>query len=438
MTEPKILKTAAVFGQLLALFPFAVLMCGAGINRYEPWIYAVIYAVWGGFYIAGRFFGGLAGELSGRFPKKAQPVILFLSRAAAIIPVGIFIFAVIAGGITSAAFFYVLPGGIIAYFGAHGCTGKGYSDVFSRGWFALYFGAAVIAAVMLWSTHDGELAANGIFQLCIGFALIILLSALLANQTNIDVCTKQRAGGKSVLPEGLRRYNAVLITVICTVTIGLFLFARPLAGLVKLLISLIGRAVLFVFQSLGSCVQTAPDDGMSDPGQDNISDIFPSEPANPLANAALALLMIGMLVVAFLLRKQIWSALKSIFEPLFRRNKEASDIPFYDEILVSDAKKLSPRARRRAERELVRQYKRENDPARRYRLGYALFLVRLGKTDKPPVPADTTTIHREKGENAFEIDLGEFSGVYERVRYGETAPTADELARQEQILIALK
>jgi len=438
MTEPKILKSAAVFGQFLALFPFAVLMCGAGINRYELWIYVVIYAVWGAFYIAGRFFGGLAGELSGRFPQKAQPMILFLSRAAAVIPVGIFILTVIMGEITSAAFFYVLPGGIIAYFGAHGCTGKGYSDVFSRGWFALYFGAAVIAAVMLWSTHNEELAASGIFQLCIGFALIILLSALLANQTNIDVCTKQRAGGKSVLPEGLRRYNAVLITIICTVTIGLFLFARPLAGLVKLLISLIGRAVLFVFQSLGSCVQTAPDDEISDPNSENIGDVFPAEPTNPLANIAFALLMLGMLAVIFLLRKQIWSAIKSFFEPLFRRNKDASDIPFYDEILVSDAKKLSPRARRRAERELVRQYKRENDPARRYRLGYALFLVRLGKTNKPPVPADTTTIHREKGESAFGTDLGELTGVYERVRYGETAPTAEELARQEQILIAIK
>lgn len=439
MTEPKILKAAAVFGQFLAMFPFAVLLCGVGVNSYEPWIYLAAYAVWAAFYIAGRFSGTLARELerSGKPSKKAQPVVLFLSRIAVIIPSAVFIITVMAARITSMTFFYVLPAAIIAYFGAHGCTGKGYSDVFSRGWFALYFIAAVIAAIMLWSTNEEELAAAGIFQLCAGFALIILISALLANQTNIDVCTKQRAGGKSVLPGGLRRYNAVLITVVCSVTIGLFLFARPLAELVKLVISLIGRGVLFFFESLSSCVQTTPD-GISDPDSGSIGDIVPSEPASILANVIFVLLIFGLLLLAFRLRKQIWSAIKYIFEPLFRKGKEASDIPFYDEFLVSDARRLSPRARRRAERELARQYRRETDPTRRYRFGYALFLIRLGKTNQPPMPVDTTTIHREKGESAFETDLGELSGVYNRVRYGEAAPTAEELSRQEQLLAELK
>lgn len=438
--EPKILSVAAVFGQFAALFPFAVLMCGIGVNGYELWIYLAAYAVWAIFYIAGRFLGKLAHELelSGKPSKRAQPVVLFLSRIAIIIPVAAFIFTVLAAKITTLTFFYVLPGGVIAYFGAHGSTAKGYSDVFSRGWFALYFVAAIIAAIMLWSTHEDELAAPGIFQLCVGFALIILLSALLANQTNIDVCTKQRAGGKSVLPGGLRRYNAMLITVICSATIGLFLFARPLAELVKLLISLVGRGVLYVFESLGSLLNVTDDYVTPDPASGSVGDIVPSEPASILANVLFMLLMIGMLAVIFLLRKQIWNALKNFFEPLFRKGKEASDVPFYDEFLVSDAKKLSPRARRRAERELIRQYRRETDPSRRYRFGYALFLIRLGRTNQPPMPVDTTTVHREKGESAFERDLGELSGVYNRVRYGEAAPTAEELARQEQLLATLK
>lgn len=440
MTEPKILKAAAVFGQFLAMFPFAVLMCGVGLNRYETWTYLAAYAVWTAFYAVGRLFGKLARELelSGKPSKKAQPVVLFLSRIAVIIPAAVFVFAVIALKITSMVFFYVLPAGIIAYFGAHGCTGKGYSDVFSRGWFALYFISAIIAAIMLWSTHEKELATNGIFQLCIGFALIILISSLLANQTNIDVCTKQRAGGKSVLPSGLRRYNALLITVICSVTIGLFLFARPLAELVKLVISLIVRGILFIFSSLGSLVQTDPGSTEPDPVPGDVGQIVPSEPASILANIVFVLLIFGMILLIFRLRKQIWSAIKSIFEPLFRKGNEGLDIPFYDEFLVSDSRKLTPRARRRAERELVKQYARENDPSRRYRFGYALFLLRLGKTDQPPIPADTTTAHREKGERAFETNLGGFSETYNRVRYGNSAPTAEELARQEEFLNDIK
>lgn len=440
MTEPKILKFSAVFGQFLALFPFAVLLCGVGTHSFEPWSYLAAYAVWAAFYALGRLAGMIARELelSGKPSKKAQPVVLFLSRTAVIIPTVIFIIVVLAAKLTTMSFFYVLPAGIIAYFGAHGCTGKGYSDVFSRGWFALYFISAVIAAMMLWSTRDEELAAVGIFQLCIGFALITLLSALHANQTNIDVCTKQRAGGKSVLPGGLRRYNAVLITVICSATIGLFLFAKPLAELVKLIISLVGRGVLFVLESLGSLVRVDPDDVLPDTSPGDIGQIVPSEPASILANIFFVLLIFGVLLLMIRLRKQIWSAIKYIFEPLFRKGRETADIPFYDEFLVSDAKKLSPRTRRRAERKLSKQYRRETDPARKYRLGYALFLIRLGKTNRPPTPVDTTTVHREKGERAFEIDLGELSGVYNRVRYGETAPTAEELIRQEKLLTEIK
>lgn len=433
------LRLAAVFGQFLALFPLAAAFCGLGAGGYLPWIFCVIYAVWGAFYAAGYLLGKLARELelSGKPSKKAQPLILFLSRAAVVVPTAVFIAVVIIARINTQWLFYVLPGGVIAYFGAHNSVGKGYSDVFSRAWFAMYFILAVFVSAMLWSSHEEELLSAGISRLCAGFAVMIILSAVLTNQTNIDVCTKQRAGGKSVLPGGLRRYNAVLITVIFAAATGLFLFARPLAELVKLLMAVIGRGILFIFRSLGSCVQTTPGGEMPDePG--SVSDIIPPEGTNNLANVIYALLLIGMLIVIIRLRRQIWSALKSLFEPLFRKSSAGLDIPFYDEILASDARSLTPRARRRTERELARQYRRESDPARRYRFGYALFLIRLGKTNRPPLPADTTTVHREKGESAFEKDLGELSAVYNRVRYGEAAPTADELSRQERLLTEIR
>lgn len=433
------LRLAAVFGQFLALFPLAAAFCGLGTGAYLPWIFCVIYAVWGAFYGAGYLFGKLARELelSGKTSKNIQPIILFLSRAAVIIPTAVFVAVVMIAKINTLLLFYILPGGVIAYFGAHKSVGKVYSDVFSRAWFALYFILAVLVSAMLWSTHEEELLSAGIFLLCAGFAAMIILSAVLTNQTNIDVCTKQRAGGKSVLPGGLRRYNAVLITVIFAAATGLFLFAKPLAELVKLLISLIGRGILFILRSLGSCVQITPGGGMPDePG--SVSDIMPSEGANNLANIIYVLSVIFLLMLIILLRKQIWSAVKSLLEPLFRKSSAGSDIPFYDEILASDARSLTPRARRRAERELARQYRRENDPARKYRFGYALFLIQLGKTNSPPLPADTTTIHREKGERAFEKDLGELSAVYNKIRYGEAAPTAEELSRQERLLTEIR
>lgn len=439
MSAAKILTVTAVFGQFAALFPLSVLFCGIGLHMYAPWVYAAVYAAWAVFYAAGYFCGKFAAEFeaSGRRSRGMKPLVLFLSRMAAIVPVGIFIAAVTAVKITSASFFYVLPGGIIAFYGAHGSVGKGYSDVFSRGWVGLNFALGLVAAALLWSANEEDIFARGFFQVCVGFGLMILLAALHANQTNIDVCTRQRAGGKSVLPSGLRRYNALLITGICSVVIGLFLFAKPLAGLLKTLVSLLMRGVIFVLESVGSCVGKVSDDiPVGDPNA--VVDAEPPNPTNPLAEFAFVLLIIGMLVLLFKLRRQIWSSIKAFFAPLFRRSGAQSDIPFFDEVLNSDAKSHTPRSRRRAERELARRYRRENDPALKYRFGYALFLMRLGRTNRPPLPADTTTVHREKGECEFERDLGELSGVYNRVRYGETAPTAEELSRQEQLLAEIR
>ncbi len=439
MSAPKILMTSAVFGQFLALFPLAVLFCCVGLNMYAPWVYIVIYAVWAVFYAAGYLCGKFAAEFEpgSRHSRKIKPLILFISRIAVLVPAGIFIAVVIAADITSTALFYVLPGGVIAFYGAHGSFGKSYSDVFSRGWVGLCFALGLVATVLMWSSHEEELSAQGIFRICVGFGALLLLAALHANQTNIDVCTRQRSEGKSVLPSGLRRYNALLVTGICTVAIGLFLFAKPLAGLMRSLISLLLSGVIFVFESLSSCVGKIPEDlPVGDPNA--VVDAEPPKPTNPLAEIVFVLLIIGMLVLLFKLRKQIWSSIKSLFAPLFRQSIASSDIPFCDEILTSDAKSLTPRARRRAERELAHRYRHENDPALKYRFGYALFLMRLGKTNQPPMPVDTTSIHREKGESAFERDLGELSGVYNRVRYGETAPTAEELSRQEQLLTEIR
>lgn len=437
--SPKILLAAAFLGQFLALLPFAVLFCGVGVKRLEWRIYCASYAVWAAFFALGFLSGKIAHtvELNGKLPRKSRPVIMFISRAAVAVPTAVFTAVVIIAEINPTAFFYLLPAGIIAFFGAHSGVGRGYTDKFSRGWFVLYFISGVLASAMLWSSHEEKLAAEGISHICAGFAVMILLSALLANQTNIDLCTKQRAGGKSVLPDGLRRYNAVLITVICSVTIGLFVFAKPLAELIKQLIALIMRGFLFVMESLGSCVR--PPDDLTDPnGSANIGELLPDYTTSKIAEILLALLMIGMIVLIVKFRKPIWSFVKSIFEPLFKNRKPPSDIPFYDEILVSDSKAISPGARRRAERELMRRYKRESDPILKYRCGYALFLIRLGKTSAPPSPADTTDIHREKGENAFGKDLGGLSEAYNKARYGDTAPTAEELNEQEFFLTEIK
>lgn len=160
MSAPKILRFSAVFGQLAALFPLSVLFCGVGLHTYALWVYVAVYAVWAAFYAAGYLCGKFAAEYeTGKSSRKTKALILFLSRMAIVVPAGIFITVVVAADVTSVSLFYVLPGGVIAFYGAHGSVGKGYSDVFSRGWVGLNFGLCLVGALLLWSSRNEELSS---------------------------------------------------------------------------------------------------------------------------------------------------------------------------------------------------------------------------------------------------------------------------------------
>lgn len=432
-----IFKALAIIGQLAALFPFAVMSVAVSEKPPELWRFAVIFAVWLLFRAAGWGAGSLAERIKrARKSEMLHPLINFAARLCCVIPLGAFVAACVVFELPSALYFYTIPPSVAIYFGGYSSVGRSYSDVFTKGCFAVYPISALLLSVMLAVGEVSAPWAGGV--LCIGLALEILLFVVIANQANIDKCTKQRDAGKAALPRGLRRYNAAIVISAFTASLGLFIFAKPLGRLIVTAVVAVIGAVMFVIDLLGNLFSSSnvPSEELSG-NSDRVSSLparFGADPNDIFIT--LAVIVAAVLLIAF--RKQLWSAFKRAFAAAFKNRDKRFDTPYVDEIMSSDAKPLTPREVRKAERELFKKYARETSPALRYRLGYALFLARLRHTENPPAPSDTTDIHREKGERSFGIDLSELSETYSRVRYGGAIPTAEQLAAEDELIRGLR
>ena len=431
----RILYALAVFCQFLSLFPFLVLTEGIGFGEYVPWHYAVFYAAVGAFWLCGRLLGVCANNRG--LSRRGKAWAVFFARIGFLAPTAGFIAVCASLGLHSGLYLYLLPGCIGGYYGGYMSTGRGYSDVFTRGWFAVYFVAAFISAGLLSFTHDKALSSAGMTQLCVGFGGLIILAAVLTNQTNIDMQTRQRSGGRAVLPKGTRSYNALLIAGVGIFVVGLFLLTEPAARLITSGIGALFRWLLSLLNQDGQA------DLLEGEMQDNTAEdmeYYINE--SPFADLLMLLFwgLIVFLIIKF--RRQIWGFFREIFAPLFKAPPQDAPQPFVDELSSSGYTQTSAREQRRTQRELYRRYRRETDPVMKFRQGYELFLATLKQTPFPQLATDTTTIHSDKGEKAFcsrisEPELDGMVQIYNRVRYGGEVPQPQELEALDRIIDAI-
>lgn len=426
------LTVLAYVGQFAALFPFVIAFEVLGAGAFAVWHFPLFYGIWLAFWAAGLLIGVLIRRMENRrkVSKKLLPFMYFLTKIGFLLPAAIFIMVGIWLRADIAVCFFALLGGVPIYYGGSLYVGKPYSEVFSKAWFMLYTVSAVIFTVLFSLSENNKAAPRGKFLLCAGFAVIVLFSAIIINQANVDACTNQRDRGRTVLPWGLRRYNALLGVGVFVVALGLFAFARPIAAFFKSMIGALIRAFAYIIERLD---QLKPDKEQTTSLPETEDAVFAN--SNEIfIDVAFTLSTIVLVVLIFIFREPIIAGIKNFFSFLFKKKNRGNNSPFADEISKSTAKSPSKRMKKKAERELERRYSRETSPNRRYRLGYALFLTRLSRTDAPPEPADTTDIHREKGESAFGENLRELSETYNMVRYADVQPTEEELSAQNELL----
>ncbi len=429
-----ILSAAAVFCQFLSVFPFAVLSEGVGFEEFVFWRFTAYYGVFAVFYTAG--FIGCAMVSGAGLSGNMKRIAVMGSKIGIIVPAAAFIIVQNALKLSTGLYIYIFPAAVIMYAGGYLSHGRGYSDIFTRAWFALFFVSGVIVSAFLWLTHDEELKNTGCFMLCAAFGLLIILSAALTNQTNIDVRTLQRSGGMTVLPKGLRNYNTRLITAVGALIVGLCLFSKPIANAVS---HFFKTAAHFLFSLIkgngnGNTVPVNDNEVTKNPfviPWDNRSEF--------IWGSLTAVLAAVIFVVIIKFRRQILSFFKEITSPLFKEKSEPENVPFADEITEFTPERARRTAARKKIKQLYKKFLKENDPAARYRMGYLLYLRSLEQTPFKSIPSDTTDVHLTKGIKAFgqrecSGALPQMTEIYNAVRYGNYTPNREELLKQEEII----
>ena len=225
-----------------------------------------------------------------------------------------------------------------------------------------------------------------------------------------------------------------MIAVVGAVILALFLFAKPFGNAI---LECIKAVVRFLLSLLNRGRADVDDDNELAENTSDVIDYTTNE--NPYADLLMFLLAAGIVFLVVKFRRQIWGFIREIFAPLFKEPVREESAPFFDEVSSSGDAKYASRSSARTERELLKKYRRETDPAMKYREGYELFLMRLGRSAFPQLPTDTTTLHTDKGGKAFggrvpEEEISRMVRTYDRVRYGGEIPDNNELEQLDRLL----
>ncbi|MGN0688007.1 MAG: hypothetical protein ACI4KA_07885 [Oscillospiraceae bacterium] len=423
------LRLISALGIFVSVFPFVVLCEGVGNKGFVLWHYAALYGVFLVFFLIGAVCSSWGNSKS--HSRGFRPVAVFLSKSAVVLPLIAYCAVSAALELSGAFFLYIIPAVLIIYKGGYSSSGRDYSEIFGRGWFALFFVSAVIVSVITWFTRDNAIISSANLQLCMAFGVIIVISSVLTNQTNIDICTHQRDSSRVSLPNGLRGYNFGLSAMVSAATAALFLLVPPLARgaawLIKRLIALL-LALLQRGDESGAERDLLTHEGESGalPGADS--------GANAINLMCYAVVLV-IVVLAVKFRRQIWEFLRDAFSFMLKEREENSDIAYYDEFISTDGHSSSVRDNRRSRREVYKAFVKETDAARKYRLGYRYMLLRLSDTPFAVLPSDNTDIHSIKGENGLRNSkVNEIVSVYNKVRYSDYVPDEEEISFAESFI----
>ena len=339
----------------------------------------------------------------------------------------------LAGAVTAGILFYVL---YVIFWQISRLPVQSLLSVYS---FVLIGTVGFIGQILCFLQNRTSLGAVCLWMLAATAMLFVLLR-------NLHMLLETGAGRD--MPQGYFTHNLLLIGgfllpgVVLMATGGMLLerFRRFLAWFWEKLVWLIRSVAVLM---LGEDLIGEPMEKMEQ---------HPAElTASPWIGAVITLVVTG--VVLFMLvrfRAELWDFLCQCVEDLLgtlrrlaRRREPAVTVQVCEE--YTDRSELletthSHRPTKAASyRAALRQYRRERDPAQRYRKGYALWMRRLQMWEAQLSAQDTPQTILERSSGIPEPALtGRITEVYYKVRYGGYAPTLEELSEMDRLVRLLK
>ncbi len=280
-------------------------------------------------------------------------------------------------------------------------------------------------------------------------ALYLLIFAYLVvkNQEDIDnnIYEKKHIE-KSVLPGNLRRFNTFMICIVFLFIMLLFNL-KPvviwLLNLAKRIIGIVISAILWLMEQIlpdagqveggmSAAPQLPPDMGVQPPTP--LWDLF----FNVLKNFILLYLAYRLILLIVskipVIASKVAGWIKRLFE-IRRANTPQQESDYVDITETVLPERAAVIKNTKSKKRTIKALRKITDPVQRVRYMYGLILDMLAMRGINPRPADTTSEIADKAHTAvsdgFRAGLPPFTAIYERVRYGETQPDNETLARAQ-------
>ncbi len=310
---------------------------------------------------------------------------------------------------------------------------RSFSDVFTFPWLAAYltesFFCYIFAAFqqsMINDFYDGFSAALSSCCTLIAVQIIVMsmLTVLLINQSNIDAQIDRRKNVNLIVPRGLKAHNARLIITVCAVILILMLFKDAIAGFLAWIATTTAKIADMLLMNIRR--QTAP---MMEGSGEIRPGMMPGNSSGE-HDIALYLALIAVVVLVIVFRKKIVVLFKFVANKVFGRlskpNEAENDTEDY-----TDRYEVIYRRREKAENvspsELLKRYKKEHDPVKKYRTGYRLYLMWLGKRSRKMSPSFTVEQQEKEADGLYfgECDIHKISDCYSDIRYDDSRSTEE-------------
>lgn len=303
-------------------------------------------------------------------------------------------------------------GAVFWYFLGERASRRHYADFFPIFAFGICIFVTVVFYFAFSLSAPEELCPPVQNAVVVSFMIELCLAALLVNQSGIYDKANRRRETKTMLPRGLSGYNAALVLIVTGAGLFLYLFADKIVWFLREIVRLIVTFLLYLMQMSGETMQTVP----GEPG--DLSELLPRDEPYGIWDLLAPLLALALILI---FRKQIWRWLKGVFRRILafftREPENSAETPDFIDLFEEAPSPKRRKAPPLTDPQLLRKYRAQTDPLRKYRLGYRLLLRRMNRANAGILPADTAAAHFEKGRRVYGEALSAVVGGYNAVRY---------------------
>lgn len=389
----KLLKYFAVLSFMLVGFPLVFTFDCAGFGGFSVLRIALYYAI-GAAVVAVGF-----AAVGGCEQCRGKKVLYGLAKAGVGVIGGMllalcFIFGSVANIDYMLRFCLVLFY-LLCYFIGCYSYGKSFADVFPIGWLGGYVIETIILYFAFGAFVPEQLIKTGQTVMLVMFIVECAFAAVLINQTNILVQASRRSETRGMLPKNMRAYNLLLISGVSSLLLLAYVFRDFIASVLFNICKALVDLVLFLMTILPTS---------EIPPEEEEDVIGAAEGTLQQVDDTSMIIMVALiLLVIFLLRKQIIKEIRQLvrrigafFSEKKKDGTEYSEAYFdeYEELDRADTRERKPETLKSC----LREYSRERNGEKKFRLGYKAYLLWLRDYRIQPLPSDTAARHEKKGE----------------------------------------